>query len=144
MVASVPVAEQNEGHNGTQRLMASEPTRVEYRTRYRKRSWGCGCASFFFVLTVGIVLALLNISVGIGVSVRVPLTSSNVTVAGTVGDKDKVHSTLPSYTRERVAGNQNFFNNSTTMTIWRAEGIAVVIVGHQETAPAIDLYLGLQ
>ena len=125
-------------------MMASEPVRVEYRTRYRNRTWGCGCASFFVVLTVGIVLALFNIAVGIGISVRVPLTSSNVTVACTVGDKDKVHSTLPGYTRERVAGNQNFFNNSTTMTIWRAEGIVVVIVGTQPPAPIVDLYLGLR
>src|SRR5689334_17410685 len=123
--------------------MSSEPVRVEYRTRYRNRTWGCGCASFLVVLTVGIVLALFNISVGIGVSVRVPLTSSNVTVAGTVGDKDKVYSTLPAYTRNRVAGNQNLFNNSTTMTIWRAEGIVVVIVGKQPPAPIIDLYLAL-
>ena len=124
--------------------MESEPARVEYRTRYRNRTWGCGCASFFVVLTVGIALALFNIAVGIGVSVRVPLTSSNVTVAGTVGYKDKVHSTLPAYTRERVAGNQNFFNNSTTMTIWRAEGIVVVIIGTQPPAPIVDLYLGLR
>ena len=116
-------------------------TRVEYRTRYRDRGCGCGCSGFFFVLIVGILLALFNFAVSIGVSVRIPFTSSNITVAGAVGEKDKVLTALPDYTEGRVGGNQNFFNNSTTMTIWRGEGVAVVIIGKQDSAPVIDLHL---
>lgn len=121
-------------------------TRTEYRTRYRyrDRGCGCGCGGLFFVLTVGIVLALLNFAVSIGVSVRIPLTTSNLTVAGSVGEKDKAISVLPDYTQGRLAGNQNFFNNTTTMTIWRAEGAAVVIIGQQDGAPAIDLHIDLR
>lgn len=118
--------------------------RVEYRTRYRDRGCGCGCAGFFFVLTVGLLLALLNFAISLGVSVRVPLTSSNLTVAGAVGKKEKALDVLPDYTRDRVGANQNFFNNSTTMTIWRAEGVGVAIVGHQDDAPVIDLHLALR
>ena len=119
-------------------------TRTEYRTRYRDRGCGCGCAGFFFVLTVGIVLALLNVTASIGVSVRIPFTSSNLSLAGSVGEKDKVISAMPDYTQGRVAGNQNFLNNSTTMTIWRAEGVVVVIIGQQDGAPPVDLHLDLR
>ncbi len=123
--------------------MDAPAQRVEYKTRYRyrDRGCGCGCGGFFFVLTVGIVLALLNFTASLGVSARIPFTSSNLTVAGSVGQKDKVVAALPDYTQGRVAGNQNFFNNSTTMTIWRAEGVVVVIIGQQEGAPPIDLHL---
>jgi hypothetical protein len=93
------------------------------------------------VLTVGILLSLFNTGVGIGVSVRIPFTSSNLTVAGSVGAKAKSVAAMPPYTEGRVGGNQNFFNNSTTMTIGPAEGAAVVILGRQAGAPALDLHL---
>jgi hypothetical protein len=118
--------------------------RPKTRTRFRSRGCGFGCASFFFVLTVGIVLSLFNIALSIGVSVRVPLTQSNLTVAGSVGEKDKTVAALPNYTQGKLGGNQNFFNNSITMTIWRAEGTTLVILGKQEGAPAIDLHLVLR
>jgi len=114
------------------------------RTRYRNRGCGFGCASFFFVLTVGIVLSLFNAALSFGVSVRVPLTDSNFTVAGSVGEKDKAVVALPDYAEGRVGGNQNFFNNSITTTIWRAEGITLVILGKQDEAPAIDVHLELR
>ena len=117
---------------------------VKTRTRYRNRGCGFGCASFFFVLTVGIVLSLFNVALSIGVSVRVPFTESNLTVAGSVGEKDKAVGVLPEYAHGRVGGNQNFFNNSITTTIWRAEGITLVILGKQDGAPAIDLHLALR
>jgi hypothetical protein len=41
---------------------------------------------------------------GIGVSVGIPFTQSNVTVAGSIGTKDKVVDGLPSYTHGRLAG----------------------------------------
>ncbi len=118
--------------------------RTRVRTRYRNRGCGCGCAGFFLVLTVGILLSLFNTGVGIGVSVRIPFTSSNLTVAGSVGAKSKAIQALPSYTDGKLGGNQNFFNNSTTMTIGPAEGTALVIIGQQTGAPAADLHLELR
>jgi hypothetical protein len=118
--------------------------RTHVRTRYRNRGCGCGCGGFFLVLTVGIVLSLFNVDIGIGVSVRVPFTSSNLTVAGSVGAKDKAVGALPDYTDGRLGGNQNFINNSTTMTIGPAEGAALVILGRQDGAPPIDLHLTLR
>jgi hypothetical protein len=115
---------------------------ISVRTRYRNR--GCGCAGFFLVLTVGIALSIFNAGLGIGVSARIPFTASNVTIAGSIGAKDKTVKALPDYTQGRLGGNQNFFNNSTTMTIWPAEGAVVVIVGKQDGAPALDLHLVLR
>ena len=115
----------------------------------RKREWrwrgggrcGCGCASFIVVLTLGLVLSLFNAGVGIGVSVRIPLTDSNLTIAGSVGKKEKAADALPSYVRGKLGGNQNFINQSNTLTIWVAEGTAIVVLGRQEGAPLIDLHL---
>jgi hypothetical protein len=114
------------------------------RTRYRNRGCGCGGGLFFFVLTVGIILSLINIGVGVGVSVRVPLTNSNLTIAGVVGAKSKAAAAFPRYTDGRLGGNQNFFNNSTTMTIGPAEGASLVIIGKQDDAPALDLHLDVR
>jgi hypothetical protein len=111
------------------------------RTRYRNRGCGCGGLGFVLVLTVGIVLSLFGTSVGVGVSVRVPFTQSNVTIAASLGAKDKAAGSLPAYTTGRLGGNQNFFNNSTTLTIGPAEGAALFIIGRQDDAPAIDLHL---
>jgi hypothetical protein len=118
--------------------------RTRFRTRYRNRGCGCGCAGFFLVLTVGILLSVFNTGMGIGVSVRIPFTSSNLTVAGSVGAKSKAIEALPPYTEGKLGGNQNFFNNSTTMTIGPAEGTALVIIGKQAGAPAVDLHLDLR
>jgi hypothetical protein len=120
----------------------SDPARGDRpRWRYRNRGCGCGGGGFLLVLTVGILLSLFNAGVGVGVSVRIPLTQSNLTIAGSLGAKDKTARALPAYTEGRLGGNQNFFNNSTTMTIGPAEGAAVVIIGKQDDAPAIDLHL---
>ena len=121
----------------------SRPGEGRTRTRFRNRGCGCG-GGFFFVLTVGIVLALVNAGIGIGVSVRIPFTTSNLTIAGSVGAKDKAVSAMPDYTEGRVGGNQNFFNNTTTITIGPAEGIGLVIIGRQDGAPPIDLPLDLR
>jgi hypothetical protein len=118
-----------------------------------KRRWGrgrpgCGCASgcgsFLFVLVLGGALSLFNAAFGIGLSVGIPFTQNNVTVAGSIGTKDKVVDGLPSYTQGRLAGNQNFINQSGTLTIGPAEGAGLLIVGKQEGAPAIDLHLVLR
>lgn len=107
---------------------------------------GCasGCGSFLFVLVLGGALSLFNAVFGIGVSVGIPFTQSNVTAAGSIGTKAKVVDALPGYTRDRLAGNQNFINQSGTLTIGPAEGVGLLVIGKQEGAPAIDLYLVLR
>ena len=124
-------------------MMEGQPPsrRTRYRTIYRNRGCGCGGGGFFFVLIVGILLSLFSVDVGIGVSVRIPFTSSNVTVAGSVGAKNKIVEALPDYTQGRLGRNQNFFNNSTTLTIGPAEGAALVIIGKQDGAPVLDLHV---
>ncbi len=116
--------------------------------RWRKGPGGCGClsgcGSFLFVLILGGALSLFNAAFGLGLSVGIPLTQSNATVAGSIGTKDKVVDALPSYTRGRLGGNQNFINQSTTVTIGPAEGAGLFVIGAQEGAPAIDLHLTLR
>ena len=102
---------------------------------------GCGCASVLVVLTLGLVLTVFNAGIGIGVSVRIPLTDSNLTIAGSVGKKEKAADALPNYVRGKLGGNQNFINQSNTLTIWVAEGTAIAVLGRQEGAPLIDLHL---
>jgi hypothetical protein len=116
------------------------------RNRYRNRGCGgCGlrggCASVAVVLTVGLVLTIFGTAVGIGGSVRVPFTDSNLTIAGSVGKKEKAVGALPAYVQDKVASSQNLINQTNTLTIWVAEGIVVIVVGHQEGAPSIDLHL---
>lgn len=111
------------------------------RRRWRGGTGGCGCASVFVVLTVGLLLSIFNAAIGVGVSVRVPFTSSNVTIAGSVGQKNKSPDALPPYVHGRLGGNQNFINQSNTLTIWVAEGTVIIVVGQQEGAPLVDLHL---
>jgi hypothetical protein len=100
---------------------------------------GCGCA--IVVLTLGIALSLFNTDIGAGASVRVPFTQSNITVAAALGAKTKATEALPDYTRERLGGNQNFINQSQTLTIGPAEAAALFVVGKQTGAPVLDLHL---
>ena len=94
------------------------------------------------VITLGLLLSLFNTAIGIGVSLRVPFTSStNVTLAGSVGQKDKAPDALPGYVHGKLGGNQNFINGSQTLTIWVAEGTVIFVLGQQEGAPLIDLHL---
>jgi hypothetical protein len=114
------------------------------RDRRRWRGGGCGggCASVVVVLTAGLILSLFNAAIGIGFSVRVPFTSStNVTLAGSVGKKEKAPDALPPYVHGKLGGNQNFINGSQTLTIWVAEGTVIFVAGQQEGAPLIDLHL---
>ena len=114
------------------------------RRRWRGGRGGCGgvgCSSAIVVLTVGLVLTLFNTDIGIGASVRVPFTESNLTIAGAVGKKEKAPDALPGYVHGKLGGNQNFINQSNTLTIWVAEGIVIIVLGHQEGAPVIDLHL---
>ncbi len=93
------------------------------------------------VLTLGLLLSLFNADIGIGVSVRIPFTDSNLTIAGSVGKKEKAADALPPYVHGRLGGNQNFINQSNTLTIWVAEGTVIIVLGRQEGAPLIDLHL---
>ena len=93
------------------------------------------------VLTVGLVLSLFHAAVGIGASIRVPFTDSNLTVAGSVGQKEKAAGALPGYDEGRLGTNQNFINHTTTLTIGPAEGTALIVLGRQPGAPIIDLHL---
>jgi hypothetical protein len=93
------------------------------------------------VLTIGILLSLFNGAIGIGASIRVPFTDSNLTVAGSVGQKQKVVESLPAYAQGRLGGNQNFINQTTTLTIGPAEGTALIVLGRQPGAPTVDLHL---
>jgi len=115
------------------------------RTRWRDRP-GClpGCGTLVFVFLLGGALSLFNGAFGVGVSVGVPGMQSNVTLAGSIGTKAKAVEALPSYTRERVAGNQNFINQTGTVTVGPAEGIGLFIIGSQPGAPAVDLFIALR
>ena len=43
-----------------------------------------------------------------------------------------------------IIDNQNFINNSTTLTIGPAEGAAIFVIGKQDGAPVLDLHLVLR
>jgi hypothetical protein len=105
---------------------------------------GSGCGGFVLVLILGGALSLFNIVFGLGASVGIPFTQSNITAVGSIGAKDRILEGLPSYTQSRLAGNQNFINQSSTLTVGPAEGAAVVIIGKQDGAPAIDLHVVLR
>jgi hypothetical protein len=120
-------------------------------TDHKRRPWvpgrggcGSGCAGFFLVLLLGGALSLFNAVFGIGLSAGIPFTQSNVTVAGSIGTKTKVTDALPGYVQGRVAGNQNFINHTSTLTIGPAEGAGLVVIGEQDGAPAVDLHLVLR
>jgi hypothetical protein len=93
------------------------------------------------VLTLGLLLSLFNSDIGIGISLRVPFTDSNVTAAGSVGKKEHASAVLPAYARGHLGSNQDFINQSTTLTIWVAEGTALVLVARQPGSPLIDLHI---
>jgi hypothetical protein len=114
----------------------SRPRRYSARGR-----GGCGCASVIVVLTVGLLLSLFNLAIGIGVSVRVPFTDANLTVAGSVGKKDRAADVMPGYVHGKLGSNQDFINHSNLLTIWVAEGATLIVVGHQSGAPVVDLHI---
>lgn len=116
-----------------------------------KKRWsgpGCGClpgcGGIIFVFLLGGALSLFGAVFGLGVSVGVPFMQSNVTLAGAIGTKAKVVEGLPAYAKERLAGNQNFLNQSGTLTVGPAEGAGVFVIGKQDGAPAVDLFIALR
>lgn len=115
--------------------------------RWRDRG-GCGCftgcGTLIFVFLAGGLLSLFNSALGGGVSVGVPFTRSNVSVAGAIGTKAKTADALPGYVKDRLAGNQNFVNQSGTATVGPAEGVGIFVIGKQDGAPAVDLFITLR
>jgi hypothetical protein len=128
--------------------MDDDDTRPRWRGRNlrvtNRGGCGCGCGGFLIVLTVGIALSLFNSDLGVGVSARIPFTQSNITLAASIGTKEKAPEALPDYTHGKLGGNQNFINNSTTLTVGPAEGAAIFVIGKQDGAPVIDLHLVLR
>jgi hypothetical protein len=111
------------------------------RSRRRRPGRSLGCGGFLLVLIVGLALTLFNTDIGVGVSVRIPLTRSNLTLAGAIGPKQKTETALPDYARGRLGGNQDFINHTQTLTIGPAEGATLIVLGNQDGAPVIDLHL---
>lgn len=108
----------------------------------RYRPW-LGWSFFFIVLIFGLLLATFSVGIGAAASVRIPFTPSNLSVGGSLGKKEVAEQVLPGYLRNRVADNSNFFNHSSTMTIWLAEGIGMIVLGNQPEAPVVDLNFNL-
>jgi hypothetical protein len=130
------------GHNLSQ--VSEEKKRSGWRRRGPGTGCGGGCAGVIIVLTVGLLLSAFNTAIGVGVSARVPFTHSNLSLAGAIGQKDKVEGALPPYLEGRVAGHQNFANQTNSLTIWVAEGLGMAVLGQQDGAPIIDLHLTAQ
>ena len=124
--------------------MANDHRRGNSESRPRRRGGGCGCAFPSFVVVDGIILAIFSTNLGIGVSVRVPFTESNLSVAASVGSKEMAIDTLPNYLEKKVADNNNFINQSITLTVWPAEGVSIIVLGKQEGAPVVDVHLDAQ
>ncbi|MCL5784108.1 MAG: hypothetical protein M1142_01995 [Patescibacteria group bacterium] len=105
---------------------------------------GGGWPFFFVVLVFGLILTGFGVGIGGGASARIPFTQSNISVGGSLGKKEVVQQALPNYLSHRVASNQDFFNYSTTLTIWIAEGMGMVVLGEQPEAPLVDINLNLK
>ena len=107
---------------------------------------GCtfGCGGFLLVLIVGVALSLVGTTVGVGVSFRIPSTQSNLTLAASIGEKQKTEQALPAYTRGLLGGNQNFVNHTQTLTLGPAEGATLIVLGRQVGAPPLDLHLAVR
>lgn len=103
-----------------------------------------GFVGFFVVITIGLILMLINIGLTLGITFRIPTTESNLTLLGCLGEKNKTISSLPSYAREKLGGNQNFLNHSWTMTIGPIEGCKLFILGKQENSPALGLIINVK
>lgn len=119
-----------------------------YQGYYRRRPGCCGCGSgcgsFLLVLLLGGALSLFDVAFSLGVSIQIPFTSSNISAAGSIGTKDKAVEALPDYVEGEFAGNRNFINHSTTMTVGPAQGVGIMVIGEQPGAPPIDLFLALR
>jgi hypothetical protein len=117
----------------------------ERLTSTRKKD-KAGCAKLVVELAalasiIGLTIA--NAGVGIGITARVPFTDSNITFDFAGGHKNKVEGALPLYTKDKLAGNENFVNTTQTGTFGPFEGIGQLVIGEQEGAPAIGVHFKL-
>ena len=100
-----------------------------------------GFAGFFVVITLGLILMLMNVGISLGLSFRIPFTTSNLTLAGCLGEKNKALDALPSYVRTRLGGNKDFINHSMTMTVGPIEGCELGIIGYQKGSPLFGIHI---
>ncbi len=103
-----------------------------------------GFVGFFVVISIGLILMLINVGLTLGITFRIPTTESNLTLLGCLGEKNKVIASLPSYTREKLGGNQNFLNHSWTMTIGPIEGCKLFVIGKQVGSPSLSLIISVK
>jgi hypothetical protein len=103
-----------------------------------------GFAGFFIVLTVGLVLMLLNIGISLGISFKIPLTQSNLTIVGCLGEKGKAINSLPNYVSGKLGDNHDFINHSMTMTVGPIEGCEIGILGKQTNAPTFNFHFKIK
>lgn len=103
-----------------------------------------GFAGFFIVLTVGLVLMLINVGLSLGISFRIPLTQSNLTLAGCLGEKGKAAASLPAYLTGKLADNHDFINHTMTTTIGPIEGCEVGILGKQVGTPTFGIHFRIK
>jgi len=103
-----------------------------------------GFAGFFIVLTVGLVLMLLNTGISLGISFKIPLTQSNLTLVGCLGEKGKAISSLPTYVNGKLGDNHDFINHSMTTTIGPIEGCEIGILGKQVNTPTFGIHFKIK
>lgn len=103
-----------------------------------------GFAGFFVVITIGLVLMLLNVGISLGISFRIPLTQSNLTVVGCLGEKGRAIASLPTYVNGKLGDNHDFINHSMTMTVGPIEGCEIGIFGKQAGAPTFGIHFRIK
>jgi hypothetical protein len=103
-----------------------------------------GFAGFFIVITFGLILMLLNVGVSLGLSFRIPLTQSNLTLMGCLGEKGRAVSSLPTYVQGKLGDNHDFINHSMTMTVGPIEGCEIGILGKQAGTPGFGLHFRIK
>jgi hypothetical protein len=102
-----------------------------------------GCTTPLGVLIFGLGLSVFGAALGGGCSARIPLTEANISVAGSVGSKERTRKALPDYLEDKIGSQRGFINSQTTLGIWVAEGIGIVYIGKTPEAPLIDLNIDL-
>jgi hypothetical protein len=103
-----------------------------------------GFAGFFVVITIGLVLMLLNTGVSLGISFKIPLTQSNLTLVGCLGEKGRAIASLPTYVSGKLGDNHDFMNHSMTTTIGPIEGCEIGIIGKQVNAPTFNFHFKIK
>jgi hypothetical protein len=103
-----------------------------------------GFAGFFVVITLGFFLMLLNVGMSLGISFKIPLTQSNLTVFGCLGEKGRAIASLPTYVSGKLGDNHDFINHSMTMTVGPIEGCEIGILGKQVGTPNFGIHFRIK